>query len=125
MDNRTPAATPFDEIVVGAGPVPAPGQGHTPLDHLFAQHAREVAPVFPARPAPVAAPDLTPAGSGELPVPRRAAPVNGTAGDLAAEYAWLREERQRLENYTLNQFALVTRQREELAARRAEVEAAF
>ncbi len=51
-----------------------------------------------------------------------AAALNPNA-DLTSEYAWLREERDRLEAYTRGQFALITQQREEFLARRTEVEA--
>lgn len=44
------------------------------------------------------------------------------SGDLQTEYEWLREERQRLEAYTLGQFALIKQQREELLGRKAGIE---
>lgn len=48
-----------------------------------------------------------------------------TATDLVAEYEWLREERQRLETYTLSQLSQIARQREDLTMRKSEVEATF
>ncbi len=113
-----PRAIPVSEIITSTG--------RNPIEQLFALHGRDAAPVF-ARPA-VAAPNLAPAGSGVLRPPNQPQSEPAAAGsvtDLAAEYAWLREERSRLEAYTLSQLSLLTQQREELAARRASVEATF
>jgi len=52
-----------------------------------------------------------------------AAPCQPT--DLTAEYEWMREERKRIEAYTLHQFGTVSQQREQLLSKRAEVEAEF
>lgn len=75
---------------------------------------------------------------GTLAYPNQAAPGNGAPlfqaapaavpcqpTDLTAEYDWLREERKRMEAYTLHQFGAISQQREELLNRRAEVETQF
>jgi chromosome segregation ATPase len=62
---------------------------------------------------------------GEPPLGAAEPPAGGDHTDLRAQYEWLWEERQRLENYTIQQFAIIKQQREELMARRTTIEEGF
>lgn len=123
---RAPAQF-FDQVLIGPGG--ENGRPRSPLEQLFAAHAPEILPTLQPQATPEVPVRAIPVNGPALPTARPAAPEPvsdlTSAADLAAEYEWLREERKRLEAYTLNQFNLISRQREELAARRAEVEAAF
>src|SRR5205807_267126 len=66
------------------------------------------------------------APSGPTPMPLPPRPTLGTPpADAGAEQEWLKEERQRLEEYLSKQFGVLQHRREELAAWQSRIEAAL
>jgi hypothetical protein len=119
--SRTLPGPYCEQVVIGAGQPNLPSR--TPLEELFASHAEEV--VQPLQPQAVPQPRPEPDALSR-PQPEPAAVTTPeSATDLTAQYKWLREERKRLEVYTMNQFAILTQQRDELTARRADAESKF
>ncbi len=97
-------------MVPGAEGSPAPGGGPHRLDDYFAN-------VNPG--GAVATPSSLP------PPPEGERGLKPAPGDGGAEAVWLKEERQRFDDYTAKQFGQLQRQREEMARWQTQVEEAL